>query len=80
MKTGEQIEINPSDIHLPTIFDISDPECDYDAPKLKDHFEFKATLKYRLQPKLIMRLHGLTNNYIRMHGGKPMVKGQMNFL
>lgn len=41
---------------------------------------FEVSLDVFLQPKTKIVLFGLTNNYIRLHGGRPMRKIPRRFL
>lgn len=33
---------------------------------------FETTMDFKLQPKVKLKLFGVSNNYIRLHGGKPL--------
>lgn len=33
---------------------------------------FETTMDFKLQPKVKIKLYGISNNYIRLHGGKPI--------
>lgn len=41
---------------------------------------FVVTADFMKQPKVKLKLFGLTNNYIRLHGGKPMRRIQKRFM
>lgn len=49
-----------------------------DMQNISDGMEF--TVKLKLQPKAKIHLLGVTNNCIRMHGGKPIRTIQKRFL
>lgn len=49
-----------------------------DIPNISDGLEF--TCSFQLQPKTKMHILGVTNNSIRLHGGRPIRKIPKKFL
>lgn len=41
---------------------------------------FETTTDFTLQPKVKIKLFGISNNYIRLHGGKPLRTVRKRFL
>ena len=74
-ETGKEFEIGEL-VNLDTI--AIDDEA-WETPKLIESYTFSVSTKH-FMAKTWMRLLGITNNSIRMHGGKPLRKVKERFL
>jgi len=78
LELGDVVEISadPQDIFDPFDFNIL-----YQPERVKGVFELSHTLTVDgFQPKIKLKLFGLSNNYIRLHGGKPLRTVRKRFL
>lgn len=62
--TGEYVELNGiAEINIDSVSE---------SPDIPMIGGMEVTLKLKLQPKSKMHLLGMTNNCIRLHGGRPI--------
>lgn len=80
-RTGDVFELGNL-IEIGTGDPYDSPYDDYlteSFPHLTGTFEITASIE-TMQPKVKLRLFGISNNSIRMHGGKPIRTIQKRFL